>query len=427
MSTVLGYNRRIVTILHQLAGPSGRRLALHVKPSAERAIRQGHPWIFDQSIRRQSHAGSPGDLAVIFDKKDRFLAIGLYDPHSPIRVRILQHGTPATINQAWFDERLADSAGRRNTLAKTRTTAYRLVHGENDGLPGLIIDKYEHNYVVKLYSHSWIPHLDKVVSALSSAVHVERIVLRLSNSLIEANDEHDGLFDGQVLVGPGLDEPVGFIENGLHFEADILQGQKTGFFLDQRDNRSRVEEMIKQDKTLLKVLNVFAYTGAFSLYSARAGAQRVESLDASKPALEAARRNFWLNREHRSIAAIEHETVAGDAFDLLDRFVQEGRGYDVVIIDPPAFARRRDEVVRALNGYSVLTRAGVQLLRPGGRFVMSSCSSQVSAEAFYATVRQASSEAGRPLNEIVRTGHPIDHPVSFPQGEYLKCLFAIVP
>ena len=169
--------------LSQLPNPSAKRIALRISPPAERALRQGHPWIFDQSITEQSHQGAPGDLAVIFDDKRRFLAIGLYDPTSPIRVRILQSRDPATINTEWFQNKLKIAAQTRAHLEKEKTTGYRLVHGENDGLPGLVIDRYADTLVLKLYTPAWIPHLKSFCDALAQVNTASHLILRLNRSL----------------------------------------------------------------------------------------------------------------------------------------------------------------------------------------------------------------------------------------------------
>jgi 23S rRNA (cytosine1962-C5)-methyltransferase len=415
----------LTTILSRIPRPAAQRVAIHVTPAAERAIRRNHPWLFDHAIRRRSHDGHPGDLAVIFDHKRRFLAVGLYDPHSPIRVRILQQGEPAPINQDWFHTQLTVATQLRMPLLKDNTTGYRLVHGENDGLPGLVIDRYDQTLVLKLYTPAWVPHLCGVLSALTNIVPAERLVLRLGRTAQEQPQYLYGLSDGMVLFGPDLDGPVVFQENGLRFEADPIHGQKTGFFLDQRDNRAQVEKLAP-GKT---VLDVFAYTGGFSLYAARGGARSIVSLDVSQLALEAAARNFALNWDHPSVAVAtrRHELLAGDAFEALARLRQSRRRFDLVIIDPPAFARKRAQVAQALSAYERLTRLGLGVLQPGGTLVLSSCSSQVSAEMFFATVNRAAVQAGRPLRELERTGHPIDHPVSFKEGAYLKCLFATAP
>ncbi|RLC82911.1 MAG: 23S rRNA (cytosine(2499)-C(5))-methyltransferase [Chloroflexi bacterium] len=384
-------------------------------------MRGGHPWLFEGAITRQSRAGRAGDLVVIFDRKNRFLAVGLYDPHSTIRARVLQHGEPAAINRDWFAALLATAARLRASLLAQETTGYRLVHGGNDGLPGLVIDRYERTLVLKIYTAAWLPHLRELLTALEKVAPAERVVLRLGRALGRGNTSP--LRDGMILSGPPLDGPVLFLENGLRFEADPVRGQKTGFFLDQRDNRARVEKLAAGKS----VLNVFAYTGGFSLYAARGGARMIVSLDASAPALEAAARNFALNRRHPSVAAAAHELLAEDAFEALARLGESGRRFDLVIVDPPSFARRQAQVERALASYARLTRLSLGVLRPGGTLVQASCSSRVSAEPFFEEVNRAAAQAGRPLREIERTGHPLDHPIGFREGAYLKCLFAVAP
>jgi 23S rRNA (cytosine1962-C5)-methyltransferase len=400
---------------------------VRVTPAAERALRQGHPWLFDRAIRHQGQEGHSGDLAVVFDSARRFLAVGLYDPHSSIRVRVLHHGKPAPIDRNWFKDKLATAVRLRASLLKgppeTATTGYRLVHGENDGLPGMVIDRYEETFVVKIYTVSWVPHLRDVLPALADVVQFERLVLRLGRAALEQPQELYGLDDGAILVGPNLDGPVLFKENGLRFEADPIRGQKTGFFLDQRDNRAHVEKLTGGKA----VLNVFAYTGGFSVYAARGGARQVVSVDASAPALAAAMRNMVHNRHISSVAAASHETVTDDAFEALDRMTKHGRRFDIVIVDPPAFAQKQNQVPQALSAYERLTRLSLDVLQPGGILVQASCSSRVDTDTFFETIHHAAAQAGRSLREIRRTGHPLDHPVTFKEGAYLKCLFAIAP
>jgi 23S rRNA (cytosine1962-C5)-methyltransferase len=407
-------------LLTALPKPAERRIALHVNREAERAIRSGHPWLFDNSIERQSHAGKPGDLAVVFDQKRRFLAIGLYDPTSPLRLRVLQQGVSAAIDQAWFLTQLTITAQRRASLLAGRTTGYRLVHGENDGLPGLVVDRYDQTLVIKLYTAAWLPHLPDLLTGLATVQPAERIVLRMSRALQKAPEYLYGLTDGMILTGPPLRGPVVFLENGLRFEADPIHGQKTGFFLDQRDNRARVEGLA----TGKRVLNVFAYNGGFSLYAARGGATQVASLDISRPALQAAERNFALNQNIPTVAAATHQLLVGDAFPLLAEMASNRRTFDLVIIDPPAFAKQQSEVERALAAYAQLTRLGLGVLQAGGTLVLASCSSRVSTDAFFTTVTQAAAQVRRPLQIFAQTTHALDHPVGFPEGAYLKCLYA---
>jgi len=403
------------------AGGSSSRIALRVTPAAERALRRGHPWLFDTAISRQSCEGCAGDLAVIFDRKDRFLAVGLFDPTSQIRVRVLQHGKPAPVGQGLFARRVRAALAIRQPLEASATTGYRLIHGESEGLPGVVIDRYAQTLVIKLYSAAWLAHLDELVSAVRTVVPATCVVLRLSRGVGECARKMGGLLDGAILAGPALAEPVRFQENGLWFEADPIHGQKTGFFLDQRDNRVRVERLSGGKR----VLNVFAYTGGFSVYAARGGARSVVSVDISRPALAAAVRNFALNRDVPNVATARHVTVVEDAFVALTRFMHENRQFDLVILDPPAFAKKESEVQGALASYQRLVQGGLAVLRRGGTLVVASCSSRVSAGAFFACVHKAAAEAGCRLDEIERTGHPIDHPIKFREAAYLKCLFAV--
>ena len=399
----------------QLPGPSAKRIALRISVPAERALRQGHPWVFDGSITEQSHTGAPGDLAVIFDEKRCFLAVGLYDPTSPIRVRILQKRQPATINKDWFQTKLTAAAQVRAALEATNTTGYRLVHGENDGLPGLVIDRYANTLVLKLYTPAWIPHLKELCDALTQVSPASHLILRLNRTLQKQTDLLHGLNDGMILSLQAPPNLVLFKENGLTFESDPIHGQKTGFFLDQRDNRARVEKLSKGKS----VLNVFAYTGGFSVYAARGGAKEIISVDISAPALEAARRNMAHNK-----LTVPHETIAEDAFEVLARMGSQKHFFDLVIIDPPMFAQSEKQIVSALTAYRKLTHLGLGVLRKGGTLVQASCSSRIDADSFFESIQQSAREAGRRLTEINTSGHAIDHPIAFKEGAYLKCLFA---
>jgi 23S rRNA (cytosine1962-C5)-methyltransferase len=402
--------------LSQLPSPSAKRIAMRITPLAERALRKGHPWIFDQSVTDISHAGAPGDLAVIFDDKRRFLGVGLYDPQSPIRVRVLQARQPATIDKDWFREKLEDASKVRARFANSSTTGYRLVHGENDGLPGLVIDRYAEALVLKLYTLAWIPHLKELSAALALVSPSEHLILRLNRSTEKQAGVLHGLSDGLTLTLQTPPSPILFKENGLIFEADPINGQKTGFFLDQRENRLRVQKL----STGKSVLNVFAYSGGFSVYAARGGAKEVVSVDVSSQALEAATRNMAHNK-----LTVPHETIAEDAFEVLARMKLQKRLFDVVIIDPPAFAQSEKQVEAALSAYSKLTRLGLGVLKKGGTLVQASCSSRVDAVSFFGAVYKGARTIGRSLSEIERTGHAFDHPVGFKEGAYLKCLFAV--
>lgn len=408
-------------LLARLPEPSAKNVTLRIRGAAERHLRAGHPWLFDQAIESQSHEGRAGDLAVIFDKKRKLLALGLYDPLSPIRVKVLHRGKPTPLDEGFFDARIGAALERRAPLLEGDTDGYRVLHGENDGLPGLVVDRYADTAVLKLYTAAWVPWLSKVLPPLVSRLAPSRLVLRLSRAVERDPELLAGLVEGQVLLGPPL--PAGgvvtFRENGLRFEADPVHGQKTGFFLDQRDNRARVGERARGKE----VLNVFSYSGGFSLYAARGGARRVVSLDQSRPALESAERNFALNDDDAGVRACRHEVLCDDAFAALARLGEAGERFDLIVIDPPSFARKADEVERALSSYARLVRLGLGVLRQDGELVLASCSSRVSAEAFRENAERAARQAGRPLHVEKETGHALDHPVGFPEGAYLKCLF----
>src|SRR5665213_1858297 len=217
------------------------RLKLRIKAAAETAVRSGHPWIFSGGILESNRAGQTGELAVIFDRHDKFFAIGFFDADSPIRVRILHVGKPQTIDFNWWESRLEKSLALRRDLFDAQTTGFRLIHGESDGWPGLVLDKYNSALVLKIYMAGWLPRLDEILPLFQKNIACERIVLRLSRN-IQANAEKQfQRRDGQVLFGSTPDGPVIFAENGVRFEADVVRGQKTGFFLDQRENRREVE------------------------------------------------------------------------------------------------------------------------------------------------------------------------------------------
>ena len=408
-----------MSVLDQLPVVSDKRMAVRVTPDARRQIVAGHPWVFNESITSISHRGAVGDLAVIFDNDRNFVAIGLWDPGSPIRIRILHHGKPVTIDGAFWRRRITEALERRSVIGDD-TDGYRVLNGENDGFPGLVLDKYADTLVVKLYSPTWIPHLRSLVEAIDELLAPSALVLRMARTMAE--QRLFGLTEGIALIGETPSEPVMFHENGLVFEADVVHGQKTGHFLDQRDNRALVGSM----SAGMRVLDVFAATGGFGIYAAAGGATRVTSVDQSAPTLAVAERNFAHNSSLPNVRHCEHDVMVGDAYEVMDRLIQRRKHYDIVVVDPPAFAQRKTNVDRALHAYGQLTQRAVQLTRPDGLLVQASCSSRVTDEQFYATLRASAQRIGFDLVELRRTGHAPDHPVTFAQGGYLKALFARV-
>ena len=398
-----------------------RRLAVRVTNDAIRQIRGGHPWVFDGSIVSVNHQGAAGDMAVVFDSDRQFVAIGLYDPQSPIRIRILHQGKPLTIDDAWWTARLAAAIERRQpVLAAGDTTGYRLIHGENDGLSGLVLDRYGSTLVLKLYTPAWIPHLSTLVALIGELLQPDALVLRFSRGL--GATLPFGLREGAALIGEAPTAPVLFREHGLTFEADVVHGQKTGLFLDQRDNRNKVRSLAKG----MNVLDVFSCTGGFSVFAAAGGATSVHSVDLSGVALETSRRNMAHNDFIANVRNSKHTVQAGDAFEVMKTMVQQRRQFDMVIVDPPSFARKQNDHDRALHAYRRLTRLALDLVGTGGILVQSSCSSRVSSDEFFAGIHSAAQSTPHRLSEMLRTGHGADHPIGFAEGPYLKTMFARV-
>lgn len=412
--------------LDALPGPTTRRLAIRVTPDALRRIRARHPWVYDRSIESVNHQdGVPGELGVVFDKNRKFAAIGLWDPNSPIRLRMIHVGDPVTIDAAWFAERIAESVARRQVILDRHAASgrsvhgpgYRAVNGENDGLPSLVVDCYAKVTVIKLYSEIWYPHLAPIVEAVAAATNSSTIVLRLARNLL--NRESYGLGDGDVIAGDPPEDPVLFSEGELTFEADVQTGQKTGHFLDQRANRLHVGSLSGGKR----VLDVFASTGGFTVHAAAGGAVSVHAIDASGPTLEVVRRNLDHNANIASVSACKVTTEVNDAFDAMGTLSRAGRKFDLVVVDPPSFAQKAATVGRARAAYAKLTKLAIGLIEEGGILVQASCSSRVTPTDFFDTVTQAAFDHGATFTELRCTGHDIDHPVSFDEGEYLKAGF----
>ncbi len=402
----------------KLPKPAEKNMSIRVKSAAERALRQGHPWVFEESIVKQSHLGGTGDLAVIYDRdKNNFLAVGLYDPLSPIRIKVLQARQPRKINRQFFIGKLAAAQEKRNPLISQGTTGYRLVYGESDGFPALVLDRYGETLVLKLYTTAWIAHLHDLVAALQAALQFDTLVLRLSRAL--QSDRLNvaslyGLRDGQQLIGEASGS-VQFVENGLLFAADVRRGHKTGFFFDQRENRQRVRELAEGRR----VLDVFSYTGGFSVYALAGGARSVVAVDVSQPALDALQQNVALNGYDQT----QIEELRADAFAGLRGLIEARRKFGLIVVDPPAFANRRANMGDAVLAYRRLVELALQLLAEDGILVMSSCSSRIGHDPFKQLVTRAASVAGHKLEVFDSSTHGLDHPIGFPEAAYLKALF----
>lgn len=397
------------------SAPTPKRLAIKLKPAAERMVKKGHPWIFEDSIVKQSQEGAAGDLAIIYDhKKNKFLACGFYDPHSVIRIKLLQFRQAATIDATWFAKKLQAAYERRTSLLATATNSYRLVYGENDGLPSLIVDVYAEVMVIKLYSSIWLPYLELLQALLLDLSACKTVVLRLSRQVQQQKFSSDfqHLEDGICLYGNLEQEVVFFKEHGINFSANVIKGHKTGYFLDHRHNRLKVGHLAKNKR----MLDIFSYAGGFSVHALARGAKEVWSLDISKKALEVAQQNAQLNA-HQG----QHHTLAMDAFEGLQQLIRTKEQFDIVVIDPPSFAKQAKELAGAKSSYQRLVQLGIQLVAPNGLLVMASCTARLPAADFFDLVEQTLKQSGRPFSIQEKTYHDSDHPIGFPEGAYLKC------
>ncbi len=388
-----------------------KRLAIKLNAKGEQYVLKGHPWVFSNSITKINEDAKTGDLAIIFSKnKNRVIGLGLYDVNSPIRIKMLHSGTEkAEINAAFFQNKTKEAFNKRQSLLETNTNSYRLIFGENDGFPGLIADVYASVLVVKIYSEIWLPYLEPILKNLQQTSNAETVVIRLSRSL--ENSKSHQLKNGAVVYGTLENEVVQFVEHGVNFSANVIKGHKTGYFLDHRANRKQVGAWSK-GKT---VLDVFSYAGGFSVHALANGAKEVTSLDISKQALEIAVQNGKLN----NYSGV-HKTIAGDAFEELKELIKNKITYDVVVIDPPSFAKQASEIELAKKKYAQLAELGEQLTAKNGLLVLASCSSRVIAQTFFDINNQVLSSKNRTYSLKLKTQHDVDHPIGFPEGAYLK-------
>lgn len=389
------------------------RLRFTLYPRAESAIRSGHPWVYAESIKTQNRPGETGEIAVIYDKRDRFMAIGMYETESPIRLRILHCGKPMTIARVWWLERARDCLEKRmGSVIKPGTDGARMINGESEGFPGIVVDQYADTLVIKVYATSWLARWEELEGVMREVFAPKFLLVRMSRN-VAASAEKYGISEG--FCGELGDETVVFSENGLRFEAAVLKGQKTGFFLDQRENRARVEHLAKDRH----VLNVFSFSGGFSLYAARGGAASVTDLDISAYALDSAVRNFSLNAEDAQIAKVKRHAVQADAFRWMD---EDGKTYDLIITDPPTLAKRESERTGAIRAYQRLNASAISRLRRGGILVAASCSAHVPKEDFFQIIEELAQASNRGWKELWRSDHAPDHPANFREAEYLKAL-----
>ena len=388
--------------------------SIFLKHGKEDSLKRYHPWIFSGAIHHMSEEPEEGEIVVVYTHKNEYIATGHFQIGS-IMVRVLSFENEA-IDQNFYERKLtiALDVRKRIGIIGNNNNTYRLVHGEGDNLPGLVIDVYGHTAVMQAHS---------------VGMHKDRKLLALALKTVMGDEVHNIFYKSETTLPykADLGQENGFllgndtediaVENGLKFHVDWLKGQKTGFFVDQRDNRSLLEHYSKGRK----VLNMFCYTGGFSFYAMRGGAEIVHSVDSSQKAIDLTKANVTLNFPNDS----RHEAFAEDAFKYLEKM---SLPYDLIILDPPAFAKHKDALRNALKGYTRLNKKAFEKIQPGGILFTFSCSQAVNKDQFRTAVFTAAASAGRKVRILHQLHQPADHPINIyhPEGEYLKGLVLYV-
>ncbi|GJQ55850.1 MAG: ribosomal RNA large subunit methyltransferase I [Rhodocyclaceae bacterium] len=390
---------------------------LILQPGKERAVMRRHPWIFEGAVARLKGRARAGDTVDVLADNGRPLGRAAFSPHSQIRARMWSFDPEETIDHAFFKRRVAAAVAARAALPELREQqGLRLVHGESDGLPGVIADRYGDTLVLQLNSAGAEKWRDALADALLQASGCRRVFERSDADVrgLEGLEARTGPLRGEDRDGP--DEIV-IEEHGIRLAVDIRGGHKTGFYLDQRENRLLVRRLAAGRK----VLNCFCYTGGFSLQALAGGAAQVLSIDSSGPALAGARRNLALNPQ---LDAARAEWRDADVFEELRALKKAGARFDLIVLDPPKFAPSAAHADRAARAYKDINLLGFRLLNPGGLLMSYSCSGGIGLELFQKIVAGAASDAGAEARILRRLSAAPDHPVAltFPEGEYLKGL-----
>jgi 23S rRNA (cytosine1962-C5)-methyltransferase len=386
---------------------------LTLKPGREKSVKHRHPWIFSGAIARVDGNPAPGETVRVNAANGEFLAQAAYSPQSSIRARIWTWNPDEIIHAAFFHTRIARAVQARSGFADSPRGAYRLIHGESDGLPGLIADRYADTVVMQCLAWGTEYWREALADVLADLPGVTRVFERSDVDVreLEGLPPRVGAVRGEI--PPATLE---IVENGLRFGVDVARGHKTGFYLDQRANRQLVREV----SAGREVLNCFAYTGAFTVYALAGGADSVLSIDSSKDALAQGKENIALN----ALPNDKTEWIEGDVFRELRTLRDRARSFDLIILDPPKFAATAAQAEGAARGYKDINLLALKLLRPGGLLFTFSCSGGVSAEFFEKIVAGAALDAGAEAQIVGRMSQGADHPVAlnFPEGEYLKGL-----
>ncbi|MCY0875999.1 MAG: class I SAM-dependent rRNA methyltransferase [Firmicutes bacterium] len=412
---------------------------VHLRKERRRRLEAGHPFVYQSEVASVTGDPQTGDAVQVVNHQGHFLAWGFYHETSQIAVRCATYDESERLDQVWMRRTVTDAWNIRKRFLP-QTTSCRAIYGEADGLPGVIVDKYGDTAVVQILSAAMDQRREVLAQTLCDVLRV--------TSLWERSDAPVRLLEGlEPKSGPLVGNPpaeVEIVENGVRFIVDLAGGQKTGHFFDQRENhasiapvvrfaadeRPRTDQRYREGVTAApdegrrgaRVLDVFCHTGGFALHALHYGAAHVTAIDSSLHALQSAERNMAAN----GFSEDQYELIEGNAFDILRDYSQSGQQYDVVILDPPAFAKSRQAVEGALRGYKDIHLRALRLLREGGFLVTASCSSHVNAQAWLEAIAQAAQDARKILRVIERRGAAIDHPalLGMPENEYLK--FAIL-
>ncbi|MGI2259012.1 class I SAM-dependent rRNA methyltransferase [Shewanella sp. GXUN23E] len=393
-------------------------IRIKLKPGREKSLDRHHPWVFASGIHNIKGKPQLGDTVDVVAHDGRWLGRGAWSPESQIQVRIWTFDRQEEIDRAFFERRIQRAqAGRDELIREKGLTGYRLIAAESDGLPGITIDKYANVLVCQLLSAGADVWRDTLVSVL--AQHYPDCAIYERSDVDSRKKEGlplvTGLLHGQLPAMPVIIE-----ENGVRISVDVEKGHKTGFYLDQRDNRAMAARFVEGKS----VLNCFCYTGTFGLYAAKGGAASIENVDVSALALDTARHNMAINELDDS-----HVTYSeADVFKLLRQYRDEGKTFDVIVLDPPKFADNKAQLSGACRGYKDINMIAMQLLKPGGVLLTFSCSGLMPADLFQKIVADAALDAGRDAQFIERLSQASDHPIgaAFPEGFYLKGLVAKV-
>lgn len=379
---------------------------LVIKKNKEFSLLNGHPWVFKDAIKKVPDDIRTGDTVSFISQKGRYVGQGIVDTSSRIFVRMINCSATETIDVAI--KRLIASAInlRQSFFPNKATNAYRLINGEGDGIPGLIIDKYADAIAIQIYTLALEPFLDVIKSTLLKLLPNTKWIWR-RNQIRLATSSKSGL-----IFGKNMPEKILFNEYGMKFSTDLVNGQKTGFFLDQRENRNLIKS-ISRGKNLL---NVCGYTGAFTVAAAMGGATQSTTVDIARPALEEAERNFELNHMQSS----KHKTVCEDMYTFMEK--AESDTYDLIVLDPPSMAKNRNDLTKAMRAYRKLNKLGFKLVKSGGYIFTASCTSQLTRETFYDIIKEVAGKSGRQTKIVHESFHAPDHPISttHPEGKYLK-------